>query len=244
MSDSISNNIFGASTSSSATRPQHHEEESTTFRSIPLGSASAVSSLRMPAGLAPLSAGKRSLASMPTSFTKPTTASVVTSSSLSWKVDAASLPAMPDYPLERTHMTCAASLSLEQITQRIASVVESQSLRCDFPTPESSDLDEEIFAGRADCSTTADDLKFVIQLYQNNSEVVVEVQRRKGSAMAFSAIRKPLFQMLSTGMVTAKKAFSPPSTSMGDFVPNKKFRMMPPMTTSSLASLHMAAMTR
>lgn len=222
MSDSSSsnnNNIF-----SGPQQQQQHEEESTTFRSIPLGSAAAMRPLpamSLPRGLAPLSAGKRSLALPP----KPTTAATTTTiSSIAWKVNESSIPAMPDYPLERTHMTCPPSLGLEQITQRIARVLEAQSLQCVFPEDHDDDREEEILPGRVDCSSSSSDLKFVVQLYKNQDSFVVEVQRRRGSAFDFSAVRKPLFQTLTTGK-TGPKSFSPPS--MASFTPNKKFRVMP-----------------
>ena len=222
MSDSSS------SSNSILSRPQQQQhEESTTFRSIPLGSAAAMRPLpamSMPRGLAPLSAGKRSLALPP----KPTmTVTTTSTSSIAWKVKEASIPSMPDYPLERTHMTCPASLGLEQITQRIARVLEAQSLQCVFPEDQEDDIEEEVLPGRVDCSSSSSDLKFVVQIYKNqDSSFVVEVQRRRGSAFDFSAVRKPLFQSLTTGKAaTGPRPFSPPS--MASFVPNKKFRVMP-----------------
>lgn len=213
-----------------------NEEESTIFRSIPLGSASAMRPLPpMPMGLRPLPTGKFSLPSKPT-MTAPFAATAVAhkkAPTLSWKIDGATIPAVPEYPLERTHLTCSASLTIDQITERIARVVEAHNLECAFHDDgDSSSEEEEILPGRLDC--TSGDLKFVIQLWRKETnEVVVEMQRRRGSSLDFSAVRKPLFQTLQTGTLSLKKkSFSPPA-----FVPNKKFRVVPP----SLAALSSAA---
>lgn len=226
MSDSSTSNntIF--------TRPlqQQDEEETTTFRSIPLGSAAAMRPLpamSMPRGLAPLAAGKRSLGLPPKpSAVSPATTSSTKSSTFSWKLEESSIPSMPDYPLERTHMTCSASLSLEQVSQRIAHVLESQSLSCVFPEDQEDD-EEDILPGRVDCSSLNSDLKLVVQLYKNDAGAfVVEAQRRRGSAFDFSAVRKPLFHMLTTGKdSTGPKPFTPPS--IASFAPNEKLRIMP-----------------
>ena len=184
--------------------------------------------MSMPRGLAPLSAGKRSLGLPPKpSKAAPATSSVPNSSSITWKVDSSSIPALPDYPLERTHLTCPASLSLEQITQRIARVLEAQSLNCVFPQELDDDEEEDILPGRVDCSSMNSDLKLVVQLYKNETGAfVVEAQRRRGSAFDFAAVRKPLFHILTTGKeATGPRPFSAPALS--SFTPNEKFRVVP-----------------
>ena len=125
-------------------------------------------------------------------------------------------------------MTCSASLSLEQVTQRIARVLEAQSLNCVFSEEHDDDEEEEdILPGRVDCSSKNGDLKLIVQLYKNEAGAfVVEAQRRKGSAFEFAAVRKPLFHMLTTGKETtgARPFTAPPLTS---FTPNEKFRVVP-----------------
>ena len=210
---------------------QHHQsndEESTIFRSIPMGSAAAMRPLppmMKPVGLRPLPAGKLSLPSKPIMAPHAVAAPPKSTVSINWKVDGASIPSVPEYPLERTHMSCPASLSVDQITERIARVLEANNLECAFKDDEDScdSTDEEFLHGRLDC--TSGDLKFVIQLWRSHTnEIVVEMQRRRGSSLEFSAIRKPLFQTLQTGTLAAKKkTFSPPA-----FTPNKKFRVLPP----------------
>ncbi|CAB9511805.1 expressed unknown protein [Seminavis robusta] len=207
-----------------------NEEESTIFRSVPRAPASVgmapLPSIPAPLGLRPLGAPKRSL-ELPSKPTMSTSAAAP--SSLTWKLDEDSIPTVPEYPLERTNMTCNASMSLDQITQRIARVLEAANLQCMFHDDESASFaeDEEILSGRVDCTSQHSDLKIVVQLWRSHTkEIIVEVQRRRGDAMAFSAVRKPLFRTLqsSTGAFAAgPKKFTPPP-----FIPNKKFRVLPP----------------
>jgi hypothetical protein len=198
-------------------------EETTTFRSIPRSpSGMSVSALPAmpPLGLRPLGAPKQQFLAL---HSKPIAARVAPQ--LTWKVDACSIPAVPDYPLERTHMTCDASLTCDQITERIARVLEAQNLQCTFDDSTMSEDDEVILPGRIDCSSQSSDLKLVVQLWRDTAQqIVVEVQRRRGDAMEFSAIRRPLFRTLesSTGGGGELKRFSPPP-----FVPNKRLRVLP-----------------
>jgi hypothetical protein len=224
------------------------DEETTTFRSVPRApTGMAMSALPSMPGLVPLGAPKLqqalALRVPSSSSSKPPTTAERTSLPpqvlLSWKVDAATIPAVPDdYPLERTHMTCDSSLTCDQITERIARVLQAQNLHCLFHSNsnDDDDDDEEILPGRVDCSSKDSDLKFVVQLWraqqqQQNQQIVVEVQRRRGDAMEFSAIRKPLFRTLlsnnNAAAAVERKRFSPPP-----FVPNQTFRVLPPSMVS------------
>ena len=209
----------------------NNEEETTTFRSVPRAAGNMMTMPSLPPlGLRPLGAPKRTL-EMPS---KPMAAASfsVAAPTQSWKVDAAAIPTVPGYPLEITQMTCGASMPLDQITERIARVLQALNLDCLYHNQDDDCMDdEEVLPGRVDCKSKDSDLKFVVQLWRSHTqEIVVEVQRRRGSSMEFSAIRKPLFRSLqqsNNGSVAAPKAFSPPP-----FVPNKTFRVVPPSMMS------------
>jgi len=225
MSDSISNGNIPIKQQ----LEQQNEEQSAPFRSIPSNAPLARAMIPLPSlagGLATLTPGKRSLASL-----KPVTTASSSINALEWKVDPVRIPAIPDYPLERTHLKTP--LSLEEVTIRISSVLKALSLNFAVPPPD-EDTDEVILDGRIDCIKEDDveTLKMVVQLYRapfsadNKNEWVVELQRRNGSAIAFASVRKAVFQMIRTGNFTCiKPSFARPS--MAGFVPKKKFRIMP-----------------
>lgn len=156
----------------------------------------------------------------------PTTASVQCSSQYQWRVSDEEIPRVPEYPLEQTSLSLV-DLSLEQITDRITRVLESQSLLCSYSGDEDEndqvDDDEERLPGRVDCTSQDQQFKFVVQVYRTETGYCVEVQRRRGSSLDFSAVRRPLFQMLKTGSLSTVPRFTPPT----GFSPNKKFRIMP-----------------
>jgi len=218
------------STNTNSSKQQQHEEEGTIFRSIPRpvsgmpAPAMSLPPLSMnmkPLGFAPLSAPKRSLevpSAQPSANKKPI---------LVWKVDATTIPAVPGYPLERTHLTCS-DLTVDQIAERIARVLEAQeNLQCvfsDSQTERDEDDEEERLPGRVDCASTVSDLKFAIQLYRcaADSAFTVELQRRRGDAMSFSAVRRAAFAALQGKPQAPTKKWSPPA-----FTPNQKLQVLP-----------------
>jgi hypothetical protein len=193
----------------------HHEEESAIFRSIPLGvSAPSLEPLRF--GPPPKLGAKRSRAA-------PLPAQTSKAEPASWRVDASSIPRVPDYPLEVTSVSLDKQLSLDEITSRIARVLEAQNLICCYG--DEMEDDEERLPGRVDCTSENKELKFIVQLWRNHEDqIVVEMQRRRGCSVEFSAIRRPLFQTLMTGETPKFERFTPPP-----FVPNKKLKFPPPL---------------
>ena len=90
-------------------------------------------------------------------------------------------------PLERTSVNFW-GIPLDVISSRVSDFMRVNSIACSYHT----DL------GRVDCLTDCN-LKFVVQLWQGEgAHIIVEVQRRRGCAVAMQELRKELYKWLKS----------------------------------------------
>ena len=92
-------------------------------------------------------------------------------------------------------------MPLDQITERIARVLQALNLDCLYHNQDDDCMDdEEVLPGRVDCKSKDSDLKFVVQLWRSHTqEIVVEVQRRRGRRSTRKQARSQLASQPGAG---------------------------------------------
>lgn len=121
---------------------------------------------------------------------------------LAWDVKCRDLELLnPDFPLERTHREIYDDTS--KVAVRISEVLRALSIETEF----------DCANAKAKCKTN-DCVSFRIRLYagsESGEPVIVEVQRRNGSASSFMCSCRAILDA-AEGKVTGRKPSSPPCT--------------------------------
>eukprot|EP00541_Cyclophora_tenuis_P014052 CAMPEP_0116579778 /NCGR_PEP_ID=MMETSP0397-20121206/22431_1 /TAXON_ID=216820 /ORGANISM="Cyclophora tenuis, Strain ECT3854" /LENGTH=358 /DNA_ID=CAMNT_0004109277 /DNA_START=88 /DNA_END=1164 /DNA_ORIENTATION=- len=147
---------------------------------------------------APVAMPPRSLLRSAPTTTKSATTPLrtIATSTAEWKPS--NIPSLPQmYPLERSHARVKNDTSA--VAQRIASVLRQQSLAPVFEDQKAS--------GETQCH-----VRFVVRLFVDGDDLVVEVQRRSGCCFVFHQVSKALLQAARGETVMALPAFVVPNS--------------------------------